>query len=135
MTRYSGNSDTPDVWHNGFDAAGAVGTEIAAPGAGVATTGTDPKSGLYVKVDLGNGYSVSFSHLSDVPSQFKRNGAIDHNLRVPVSAGQVIGAVGQTGNSKVSGREPHAHIVTKRGSGDCNPRDFYSSTGGAGSCQ
>jgi murein DD-endopeptidase MepM/ murein hydrolase activator NlpD len=136
MTRYSGRSDSPDVWHNGFDAAGEVGTAIGAPGAGTATTGTDSKSGLDVKVDLGNGYSASFSHLSDVPGVFKTcDGTIDHSIRATVNAGDVVGFLGQTGNSDISGREPHVHIVTKHGSGDYNPRDFYAPAGGAGSCQ
>ena len=78
-------------------------------------------------MDLGNGYSVTFSHLSDVPDQFKNNdGTIDHSRQFVVSAGDILGFVGQTGNSLTSGREPHAHIVTRVGGVDFDPRYFYS---------
>jgi murein DD-endopeptidase MepM/ murein hydrolase activator NlpD len=93
----------------------------------VATTGTNKESGLFVQIDLGNGYTVSFSHLSDVPGIFKdAQGNIDHSKSAEVNAGDIIGFVGATGNADTSGRDSHTHVRTKENGKDINPRAFYS---------
>ncbi|MFQ5705771.1 MAG: RHS repeat-associated core domain-containing protein, partial [Gemmatimonadales bacterium] len=125
ITRFSGG--VRNVKHSGLDAAASVGTSLRAPAGATATTGVDAKSGLYVAMDLGNGYTVSFSHLSDVPDMFKdADGNIDHSIAVQVGTGDVVGIAGITGNSKTSGRDPHVHITTREHGKDFNPRAFYS---------
>ncbi len=127
VTRFSGAGPVRDVPHTGLDAAAAVGTGIRAPAGAVATTGRDEKSGLYVYLDLGNGYSVSFAHLSDVPAMFKdAQGNIDYSVSTRVKPGDVVGYVGVSGNAERSGRDPHTHIRTKENGKDINPRAFYS---------
>jgi RHS repeat-associated protein len=115
-------------YHNGFDQAAPSGTQLKALGAGLLRVGRDDKAGLYVKLDLRNGTSVSFSHLSKTVV-----GTVNGEA-VRVEAGQTIAFTGTSGNSSGSGREPHVHIVTRVGGRDCNPRDFFSKDGWSGSC-
>lgn len=88
-------------FHSGVDLAAAQGTPVRATLAGVAhvvvwVTGY----GLHVIVDHGNGLSSLYAHLSAVAVA---DGAT-------VQAGQVIGAVGSTGNST----GPHLHFEIRR---------------------
>jgi murein DD-endopeptidase MepM/ murein hydrolase activator NlpD len=112
----------PD-YHNGFDDAAEIGAEVLAAGAGVATVGRNDVAGLYIMLDLENGYSVSYSHLSSV------SGNLEPGSQFTVSAGDVLGSSGVSGNSQGSGRDPHVHVVTREGNQDMNPRCFFSSGG------
>ena len=66
---------------------------------------TNSGSGNYVVIDHGNGYVVQYAHMqaASVPPSLAKN--------VTVSAGQLLGRVGNSGNS--SG--PHIHIDAKQG--------------------
>lgn len=88
-------------WHSGVDLAAAAGTPVHATLGGVAqviiaATGY----GLHVIIDHGGGLSSLYAHLSSV----------DVSGDDVVTAGEVIGAVGSTGNS--SG--PHLHFEIRR---------------------
>ena len=88
-------------WHSGIDLAAPTGTPVVATAAGIAhviysATGF----GLHVVIDHGGGLQSLYGHLS----------AVDVVDGQPVSAGQLIGAVGSTGNSTGS----HLHFEIDR---------------------
>jgi murein DD-endopeptidase MepM/ murein hydrolase activator NlpD len=105
-------------------------TPVVAPGGGILTIGTSERAGLFALLDLENGATVSFSHLSSalLPAGSKPGD------RVRVKAGDVIGFTGESGNARGSGRDPHVHIVTRVKGVLCSPRDFFSKDGGGQSC-
>ena len=128
-TRFlAGSSQTRDKPHSGFDDAAPVMTAISAAGDGRLSYDRSDNNdgGIKATLRLDSGYTVVYNHLdaSSLP------GATDSR----VGAGDVLGYVGQSGNSAGSGRNPHVHItVIKPGGGTCNPQDFFAATGG-GKC-
>ncbi len=86
--------------YNGIDLASSVGTPIMASADGVVviarTTGYNGGYGLYVAIKHSNGTQTVYGHMSRV----------DVAVGQTVEQGEVIGAVGNTGNS--SG--PHVHF-------------------------
>lgn len=80
-----------------------LGTPIAAPLAG--TLKRDPYGsgsgfGNHVRIDAGNGWQVILAHLQD-PSPVANN--------TPVKQGDVVGALGTSGNSQA----PHIHVEVR----------------------
>ena len=76
--------------HRGADICANLGTEIIASDSGaVINSGWHWSWGNYVEIDHGNGYSTLYAHMS----------AIAVSTGQAVSQGQVIGYVGNTGNS------------------------------------
>ena len=77
-------------YHRGADIAAPYGTEIYAADAGTVVASTrHPSWGNYVEIDHGNGYKTLYAHMS---AQAVHVGDV-------VEQGQVIGYVGNTGNS------------------------------------
>ena len=77
-------------YHRGVDIAAPYGTEIYAADAGTVVASTRHASwGNYVEIDHGNGYKTLYAHMS---AQAVHVGDV-------VEQGQVIGYVGNTGNS------------------------------------
>jgi murein DD-endopeptidase MepM/ murein hydrolase activator NlpD len=102
---------TQGYWygHRGIDIANAVGIPIAAADGGYVTyAGWSPVGyGYMVQIDHGNGFSTLYAHLSQWyvdPGQ-------------AVARGQIIGAMGSTGNST----GPHLHFEIRYGGGPANP--------------
>lgn len=99
-----------DLWestHTGTDFSTACGTPVVASTAGVVTVSTDePWSGPWlVQIDSGQGGVVTwYSHMQ----------AVDVETGDEVSPGQVIGAVGDLGNSTGC----HLHFEVRPGGGD-----------------
>lgn len=88
-------------YHSGIDLAAPLGTPVRATlGGDVSVVRSTTGYGLHVIVDHGGGLLSLYGHLSSV-------GVADGAL---VEAGEVIGAVGSTGNS--SG--PHLHFEIRR---------------------
>lgn len=88
-------------WHSGIDLAAATGTPVAATAAGIAHVIESATGfGLHVVIDHGGGLRSLYGHLS----------AVDVVDGQPVSGGQLIGAVGSTGNSTGS----HLHFEIDR---------------------
>ncbi|MFE5908907.1 peptidoglycan DD-metalloendopeptidase family protein [Streptomyces wedmorensis] len=103
--------------HSGLDFPAEIGTAIhAVAGGRVSATSSAGPYGIHVTVDHGGGLSSLYAHMSQL---LTAPGA-------PVSAGQVIGRVGATGN--VTG--PHLHLEARRNGAAINPMPFL--TGGAG---
>jgi murein DD-endopeptidase MepM/ murein hydrolase activator NlpD len=91
--------------HTGLDFAAPEGTPIKAIANGVVTsTGYDGSYGNKTVVTLEDGTELWFCHQS----------AVSVSTGQPVRAGEVIGAIGSTGN--VTG--PHLHLEVRPGGGD-----------------
>ncbi len=95
--------------HRAIDIANAIGTAIvAADGGYVSFAGwTDIGYGYLIVIDHNNGYQTYYAHLSNI---FVQEGE-------QVSAGQVIGAMGSTGNST----GPHLHFEIRYHGYPTNP--------------
>lgn len=88
-------------FHSGIDLAAPPGTPVRACGAGTVTVIHSAWGyGLHVVIDHGGGISSLYGHLSEV----------DVAGGDYVTAGEVIGAVGSTGNST----GPHLHFEIRR---------------------
>lgn len=82
--------------HEGVDLYAPRGTAVGAPAAGVAQHVTGPRAGNQVTFDGDDGARYYLTHLDS----FGKAGR--------VSAGEVIGTVGDTGNAR--GTSPHVHF-------------------------
>lgn len=110
--------------HSGTDYAVPMGTPIAsAAGGTVISAGWAGAYGYRVEVRHGDGTVTTYSHLSD----------INVSVGQQVGAGQRVGAVGSTGNSK----GPHLHFEVLIDGNFINPEDWLAGaaattpTGGA----
>ena len=100
-------------WHSGVDLAAARGTPVYATAPGwahvlISATGF----GLHVVIDHGGGLQSLYGHLSSVAVA---DGAY-------VAAGEVIGAVGSSGNST----GPHLHFEIDRNGIAQDPRSLVT---------
>lgn len=87
-----------DHAHNGIDLAVPEGSAVGAAAAGeVIATGSDAKSGNFVKVRHGDGSVTSYAHLETIT--VKQGDSL--------AAGQELGLAGQTGHAT----GPHVHFV------------------------
>ncbi|TML56074.1 MAG: M23 family metallopeptidase [Actinobacteria bacterium] len=85
--------------HRGIDIGAAVGTSVEAPVSGsVSFAGSVPGSGKTVSILSAGGYSVTLVHL----------GAYSVQRGEAVSEGEVVGAVGPSGNAEVP--QPYVHL-------------------------
>ena len=88
-------------WHSGIDLVAAMGTAVRAMASGTVTVINDRNGyGLHVIIDHGNGISTLYGHLS----------ASAVVTGEDVVSGEVIGAVGTSGNST----GPHLHFEIRR---------------------
>jgi murein DD-endopeptidase MepM/ murein hydrolase activator NlpD len=104
----SGNDYTS--YHHGIDIAGETGDAVYASDNGVVTlaaTGFNSGYGNVIMIDHGNGYATLYAHLS----------ALNVGYCSSVGQGQVIGAIGSTGNSSGS----HLHFEVRLNGGFVNP--------------
>lgn len=95
----------PGRRHEGVDIAGALGDPVVAPQAGFARRRNSPGGfGQYVEIDHGGGVRSVLAHLSgyEIPEEGAR-----------VSAGQLVGRIGATGNAR--GGRPHLHYARYHG--------------------
>ena len=91
-----------NAFHNGIDLAVAEGTPIGANNSGtVSLAGTYKDGANYVIINSGDGYEQVYWHLMK-PSHLKKGDK--------VSAGQLIGYVGQTGQAT----GPHLHFGLRK---------------------
>ena len=92
--------------HKGVDIFAAEGSPVVAMAAGHATSTEGPVQGLGVRVTETDGTRYHYAHLSKRVGTFPRN----------VEAGEVIGAVGTTGNA--TGKTPHLHLEIRPQGGE-----------------
>ena len=103
-------ANTP-AFHAGLDFKGPTGAPIYAAAKGkVAFVGRRPGYGNCVEIDHGNGLRTRYAHMS----------AFRSKVGQPVTAGQLIGAVGSTGRST----GPHLHFEVRLHGQPVNPRPF-----------
>ncbi len=99
------------TYHTGLDFAAPTGTPIMAVANGTVTsTGYDGSYGNKTVVTLDDGTELWFCHQTTIAVSVGES----------VTAGQVIGTVGSTGNTT----GPHLHLEVRPGAGD--PVDPYS---------
>lgn len=101
-----------DYWsgHLGIDISAGEGAAVYAAASGVVTMATGGYNygyGNVIQIDHGNGYSTVYAHLSN----------IGVGVCQSVSAGQWIGASGNTGNSQGA----HLHFEVRQGGGFISP--------------
>ena len=109
----SGNDFSPETNHRGIDISGYLGSPVYATDAGVIVYAgwNDYGYGNMIIIDHGNGWQSLYSHLSSI-------GVI---CSQSVGQGDVIGAIGSTGNST----GPHLHFELMNLSyGKVNPWNF-----------
>ncbi|MBR2477019.1 MAG: peptidoglycan DD-metalloendopeptidase family protein [Clostridia bacterium] len=100
-------------YHSGVDLCGSTGDPIKAADSGkVVFSGWSGGYGKIVKVDHGNGYVTYYAHCSELKV----------NVGDTVTRGQVIAAVGSTGNS--SG--PHLHFEIRYNDEPLNPMNYIN---------
>lgn len=99
------------AFHAGLDFKGAIGAPIHAAAKGkVSFVGQRQGYGNVVEVDHGNGMVTRYAHMS----------AFRTTLGKDVLAGEVIGAIGNTGRST----GPHLHFEVRINDQAVNPRPF-----------
>lgn len=97
--------------HNGIDIANTIGTPVVASDAGVVTyAGWKGGLGNAVVIDHGNGFVTEYGHAS----------ALRVSVGQRVSQGQIIMAMGSTGNST----GPHVHFSIIRNGVYINPMNY-----------
>ncbi len=102
-------------YHNGVDVATphniAMPPLLACTSGTVTRAGWDPFGlGLHVQIDHGNGYVTVYGHMS----------RIDVSYGQKVGRGEIIGLMGNTGNST----GPHIHFIVKYNGVAQNPLNF-----------
>ena len=100
--------------HTGIDLAAAMGTPVHSATGGTARVGFDPDgAGLYVVVAVDSHVRAFYCHLSSVAVITGK----------PVSAGDVIGGLGSSGNST----GPHVHFEIQRDGTSIDPAVWLAS--------
>ena len=97
--------------HAGIDIAGPVGTPLIASKSGtVIFAGVQGGYGNLVLIDHGGGFVTAYAHQSRIAT----------SVGASVSAGQVIGYMGNTGNST----GPHLHFEIRVNGSAQNPMGY-----------
>ena len=118
MEQLAFNATTRD-WrtHEGVDLAAVSGEPVKASCAGtVAAVYEDEALGMTVVISHADGYATHYSNLAELPTV---------SVGDSVSAGDVIGAVGETALLE-SGEEPHLHFAVYSGSTPVDPTEYLS---------
>lgn len=110
-SRYGVSSSIRSSTHTGLDIAAKTGTPIKVVANGTVTFAAESGSyGYLVKVDHGNGVETWYAHTSKM---YVKQGQ-------KVKAGDVIAAVGNTGNST----GPHLHLEVRVNGQHVNPQQY-----------
>ena len=110
-SRYGESSSLRRSTHTGLDIACATGTNIKVVSSGTVTFAASSGSyGNLVKVDHGNGIETWYGHCSKIYAKVGQK----------VEAGDIISAVGSTGNST----GPHLHFEIRINGNTVNPQQY-----------
>ena len=110
-------NETTRDWrtHNGIDIAAAAGEEVAAARAGVVTAiYEDDAFGTTVAVEHSDGYTTHYANLSPDTAV---------SIGETVSAGQVLGTVGDTATVELA-RDSHLHFAVYHNQQPVDPEQF-----------
>jgi len=98
--------------HNGIDVAAPTGTPVFATGDGVVKKAEEEKGwGKLIVVEHEDAYITFYAHMDEI--------GVESGMKV--SKGEVIGAVGNTGQST----GPHLHYEVRKNGEHLNPAYFY----------
>ena len=112
-SRFGVLSNIRSSYHTGLDIGGAIGTPIAAAADGVvAFAGKKSAFGNLITIDHGNGVQTYYAHCN----------ALYKSVGEYVKQGDIIAAVGATGN--VTG--PHLHLEVRVNTIAYNPVDYFN---------
>lgn len=112
-------NSTLDDWrtHDGVDIAAAAGTHVLAASAGtVLSVSADDLLGTTVVLGHSGGYQTTYANLQTSPTVQEGD---------TVSAGQVIGAVGDTSITEAA-EGPHLHFSVTKDGDAVDPSDYLS---------
>lgn len=115
-------SKTLGVWktHDGIDISGSLGESVKSMAEGTVTSvENDPMLGVTVVIDHGSGITGYYSNLAAEVSVSEGD---------TVSAGTVIGSVGQTAEGEIC-EEPHIHFAVKKNGSWVDPAAILSGEG------
>jgi murein DD-endopeptidase MepM/ murein hydrolase activator NlpD len=108
---FSSPGDARKPYHPGIDVAAPTGTPVtAAAGGAVTYAGVDPEYGNVVVIDHGLGLETRYAH----------NARLTVRPGARVARGQLIAAVGSTGNSTA----PHLHFEILKNGVPVDPRKY-----------
>lgn len=110
-------SPTLEDWrtHDGIDIAGALGESVLAACSGTVRAVTeDPLMGTQVVIDHEGGYQTTYANLQSQPPVAPGDA---------VSAGQIVGAVGDTAAAEAA-QAPHLHFSVTRDGKPMDPAEF-----------
>ena len=100
-------------FHLGTDVFAPYGTAVRAPVDGIAVSANGGLGGLTVKVVMSDGTYFYLAHLSALVDGFTEG--------MPVSTGDIVGFVGDSGNAR--GSAPHLHLgIYPRGGAPIDPK-------------
>ena len=100
------------VMHKGIDIPAPTGTAVYAAGAGMVKKAEMEEGwGKLIVLEHADGYTTFYAHLD----------ALDVETGVKVGMGQLIGQVGNTGQST----GPHLHYEVRKNGEHVNPADYY----------
>ncbi len=112
-SRFGSVSSVRSSVHTGLDISASTGTQIKAAASGtVVFSGTKGSFGKLITIDHGNGVMTYYAHCS----------ALYKSVGETVSQGDVIAAVGSTGNST----GPHLHLEVRVNGVAYNPVNYFS---------
>ena len=101
--------------HDGVDLSGESGTKVLAVQAGtVLRVCSDDLYGTTVVIDHGNGLVISYANLEEIPTVYEGDS---------VSAGDVIGSIGETAKCE-SSQESHLHLSAELNGESVSPLDY-----------
>lgn len=112
-------SETLGDWrtHDGLDIAATPGTTVLSACSGkVLAVEDDPMMGTTVTIEHVGGYQTCYANLQTQPPVLAGD---------EVSAGQIIGAVGQTAVAEAA-QPPHLHFSVSRDGEPMNPEEFLN---------
>ena len=110
-SRYGASSKIRRSNHTGLDIAATLGTPIKVVSSGIVTCASYQGSyGNIVKIDHGNGIETWYAHTSKMYVEVGQE----------VKAGEIIAAVGTTGNST----GPHLHLEIRINGEHVNPQNY-----------
>ena len=112
-SRFGSVSSIRSSVHTGLDIGASTGTPIAAAAAGTVTfSGRKGSFGKLITIDHGNGVMTYYAHCS----------ALYKSVGETVNQGDIIAAVGSTGNST----GPHLHLEVRVNGVAYNPRNYFA---------
>ena len=110
-SRFGVSSRIRSSTHTGLDIACSTGTDIKAVSSGTVISVTSGGAyGNLLKISHGNGVETWYAHCSQIYAKEGQD----------VSAGDVVAAVGSTGNST----GPHLHLEIRLDGTPVNPQDY-----------